>query len=311
MPFAVASYVDLDRGEDGTKLNALTERIVGDLPRGWRQIAAISQHVREHHSLNMATRVPADCDDAVEWFLFEAKAGPDYLFASATVELLRRAGYHARLASGFYVQPARYDERTRVTPVLAEDVHFWAEVSPDDHNWLVVESTPGYATLEPPVGILEHLGRTLAACGSWARLHAVTLATAILLLLASVWQRRRLAYFGGWLWWWAGCRGSVRRHTLNTLWLLDQRSHLSRRRRRGHEPVERWLRRELPGNSSRPTASFCRLCQWALYGADRTCPLSMEQARHVCWQMRSAEKPFISMWRSTIDLRPREGAETL
>ena len=46
--------------------------------------------------------------------------------------------------SGFDVSPDHDDSMTRHTPVVAEDVHFWAEVMLPSGDWLVIEPTPGY-----------------------------------------------------------------------------------------------------------------------------------------------------------------------
>ena len=40
--------------------------------------------------------------DAVEYFLFESRRGPDYLFATSAAVLLRSLGYQTRVVSGLY-----------------------------------------------------------------------------------------------------------------------------------------------------------------------------------------------------------------
>src|SRR5205085_1957064 len=75
--------------------------------------------------------------------------GPDYQFAGAAAVLLRVLGYPTRLVSGFYAAPGRYDPQTGHTPVVQDDLHFWAEVRLPPGDWLVVEPAPGYEVLGP------------------------------------------------------------------------------------------------------------------------------------------------------------------
>ena len=98
------------------------------LPEGWGQVEAVIAALRSGYTHDRSATAPPACTDVVAEFLLRSRRGPDYLFASSAVVLLRSLGYPARAVSGLYAAPGRYDPRTRHTPVTGDDVHFWAEV---------------------------------------------------------------------------------------------------------------------------------------------------------------------------------------
>ena len=126
----------LPQGEDFDRVQELSERVVGDLPRGWPQIAAIEKHLRENYVLDRDSPASEDATSPVFEFLFESRRGPEYSFGSAATVMLRSLGYPARMVNGFYARPERYDERKKHTAVLAKDVHVWCEVCIGADTWL-------------------------------------------------------------------------------------------------------------------------------------------------------------------------------
>ena len=130
-----------------TGVAELARTWVAGLPQGWAQVEAVVSNLRRHcvHD-RLATAAPGSIDVVAD-FLLGSRRGPDYLFASAAVVMLRSLGYPARLVSGLYVAPDRYDPRTRHTPVTSEDVHIWAEVRLSNGHWIAVEPTPSYESL--------------------------------------------------------------------------------------------------------------------------------------------------------------------
>jgi transglutaminase-like putative cysteine protease len=113
------------------------------LPKGWRQIAAVVEHLRTEYIVDPTARVPEDCRDPLGHFLLHSRRGPDYQFATAAAVMLRVLGYSTRVVTGFYVSPEHYDPETQHTPVVQEDLHFWTEVMLPGNEWLVIEPTPG------------------------------------------------------------------------------------------------------------------------------------------------------------------------
>jgi hypothetical protein len=135
--------------------------------------------LRRHCTHARDDTAPADCSDIVAHFLFDSRRGPDYLFATAAVVLLRSQGYPARVVSGLYAAPERYDVRTRQTPVTREDVHFWAEVVFPGRTLVAIEPTPGYRLSGPSKPWSERLAGALRAAREWGKTHAATLVLAV------------------------------------------------------------------------------------------------------------------------------------
>ena len=148
-------YRQIDDGPSSLRVRALAERWVAVLPRGWPQVAEIVRRLRQDYRLDPAGRANGSSGHSVAEFLLETKQGPDYLFASAAVWLLRSLDYPARFVTGFYANPERYDARSGHAAVLPADVHCWAEISLDDGNWVSLEPTPGYQLLVPPLTLTE------------------------------------------------------------------------------------------------------------------------------------------------------------
>jgi protein-glutamine gamma-glutamyltransferase len=209
---------------------------------GWEQVKAIVSRLRSEYRHDRAARPPADCRNTVADFLFRSRGGPDYQFASSAVWLLRSQGYGARLVSGFYGRPSRYDARSQHTPVLAEDVHFWAEVSVGLNHWVPIEPTPEYELLSPPLTFAERVRKALSATCAFAGRNK----TAILLTLAGcAWllaRRRRVADCWSTLFWSFRPVSSHRERLRMTAALLESRFRRAGLRRPPGVPVSRWLR---------------------------------------------------------------------
>lgn len=148
-------YQQIDKGSSSLQVQDLAEQWVEGLPRGWPQIKKIVSKLREEYQFVPESRASGDTGHSVAEFLFEKKQGPDYLFASAAVWLLRALKYPARFVSGFYVSPARFDTRSDHATVLPEDAHCWVEVCIKSDIWISLEPTPGYDMLGPPMTLIE------------------------------------------------------------------------------------------------------------------------------------------------------------
>lgn len=173
-------------------VKALVESWVAGIPRGSKQIERVIDRIRSDHVLDPEARAGSECTHSVAEFLLETRRGPDYLFASSAVCALRSLGYAARLVSGFYADPRRYEARSDHTPVMASDVHVWAEVHAGFGHWMPVEPTPGYQLLEPRRGVARHVAR--AATVAWSLIVGHPFVSGALMLAAAalVWHRRFL-----------------------------------------------------------------------------------------------------------------------
>ncbi|MEE2641595.1 MAG: transglutaminase-like domain-containing protein [Planctomycetota bacterium] len=126
-----------------SRIRELADQLTRGISPGWRQVEAITNHLRLHFELAENQVPDPDCEDTVGWFL-EQGAGPSYLFATTAVQLLRAAGYQTRLASGFVVEKKDYVRKSGQSIVTHENYHMWPEVCFDSQHWIPVEPTPGY-----------------------------------------------------------------------------------------------------------------------------------------------------------------------
>lgn len=273
---------------DTTRVASLAAEWTRGVPVGWPQVEAIVDRLRENYTHDPEARVPAEVGDAVEHFLFESQRGSDYLFATSTAVLLRSVGYDTRVRSGFYADPERRSRKSQLTPVLAEDAHFWVEVRTQNgirsaENgetlpgvWVTVEPTPGYEVLYAPETLLGWLRRTSLACLGVIVGHPVVSSGAGLVFGIALASRRWLLD-GLLIGWWSVCSrtAEVRRLARLTLRLLEWRAWFYRRGRPSGASLGRW-------EALSSQADFVALASWALYGIDSAAPLSTPTARAVC-----------------------------
>jgi transglutaminase-like putative cysteine protease len=263
------------------RFTQLAQEWTRDVPRGWAQVAAVQERLRsEYRHVRQAT-VPEDRDDPLAWFLFDAKAGPDFLFACSASALLRCLGYPTRVVGGFYVAP-REGEPPGQMSVHADDMHFWCEVYVPGEEWVVVEATPGYTTLSARFELWAVLYSAATASVGWLRDHPLESGGVVLLAgLAVVWRRRLLA---GWHWlrWRLACRGSWRRCVLATLRLVEARAKLAGWARPAAWTPWRWYQRHLQPLLPE-AADFFRWCQHAAYDlSPQLAAEAQEEALQAC-----------------------------
>ncbi len=266
------------------ELSALAHRWADEEAPGWPRIAAVIGHLRRDYRLDGTVRVPEDCRDTLTHFLLRERAGPDYQFASAAAVLLRVLGYQTRLVSGFYVSPDHYDPLTLHTPVVEEDLHFWAEVRLPGGDWLELEPTPGYEVLRPGLSLLERLGLALSAVLVWTWEHWIEASLGLATLAALWWWRREFLDALAVRWFccfpgrtWQQC---VRR----AVWLLERRARWAGRARQPSQTAATWLR-GVTGLSCDPLPA---LAEWAAYGRNLEPPWPVDEVKSICRRVLDA-----------------------
>lgn len=172
-------------------MGQLAEQWAGHLPRDWSRVEAVVNQLRSDyvHDRNHTAIESGSGSNRIAQFVLHDKRGPDFLFASAASLMLRSLGYSTRLASGFYVDPSKYDAKRRHITVTTDDVHFWCEVYVGARTWIPIEPTPGYELLAPPLSLwarCELLARSLAA---WSVTHAFEL-SGIAIFVVTLWLLR-------------------------------------------------------------------------------------------------------------------------
>jgi transglutaminase-like putative cysteine protease len=292
-------------GDDPQSLRVaeLAASWVAGLPRGMPQVERVVERLRTLHEHDPAARVTGAGGHSVAEFLFESRRGPDYLFASAAVCMLRSLGYAARLVSGFHADPRRYDARADQTPVLPEDVHFWAEVTIGPDVWLPIEPTPGYALLEPPRSVRERL--LIAAEAALAAIARHPLASLAVVVAAVVLWRLRARVADAL----DGLCGRLRRRrgdrdeVLATLRLLERRCRRAGLARPPHVTPPGWLaavrERVAAGRGAEDSpgevGGFVRLADEALYAPSFRLPPGVDPRRIAdrlwSWDGLSAASP--------------------
>lgn len=121
------------------EVEALVTNVVGKTDSAPTAAARITAYFRATCEYELGIQVP-DGVDPIEYFLLEKPAAHCEYFATATVLMLRLAGFPARYVTGFVVQ-----ERNPVGEywvARSRDAHAWAEVFDPARGWITVESTP-------------------------------------------------------------------------------------------------------------------------------------------------------------------------
>ena len=283
---ALKNYLALPgAAELQTLLDQTADEWTAGQPRGWPQIYAILQRLRSDFT-HEPTPIPRGTaaagqgaqGDPLVAFLTTSRRGQSYHFASAAVLLWRSLGYPARLATGFYVNPERWNEETGHYHLLRDDLHFWPELLVDGKHWLALEATPGFGLM--PARWPWHLRcwHLLRAVWHGCMAHPgliAGLALSGLVLLRLRLHLLDLAATAWWRWWGAS---DPRTRVAATLAVLERRGRWSGLARPEGYSLWRWYGQTLPdrctsGPESDPVdRAFADLVNWALY-APATRPL--------------------------------------
>lgn len=120
------------------RISELSERITADAETPYDKAAAITNYLRENITYTTSVEPPPGGIQALEWFLFDLRAGFCNYSASAEVILLRAAGVPARLVAGF--AQGKYEPPDKYT-ILEKDAHAWPEVYFPGIGWVEFEPT--------------------------------------------------------------------------------------------------------------------------------------------------------------------------
>ena len=126
----------------------LAHRITEGKTNPYDQAAAIEAYLREYpYTLDLPP--PPAGQDAVSYFLFEARKGYCDYFASAMAVMLRSVGVPARVVSGYAT--GDYDFKTGLYLVKDSHAHTWTEVYFPGFGWIEFEPTSSRALRERPL----------------------------------------------------------------------------------------------------------------------------------------------------------------
>lgn len=248
------------------QIKKLAQTWTKDDKHDWSKVETIVNRLRSEYTLDPNVIVSDPTQSPVAEFLLRTKRGPDYQFATAAAMMLRSIGMSSRVVSGFYARPDRYETRSRHTPVLTEDVHFWTEAYLGAGTWTTIEPTPGYEILKPPPTLLD---RTIELAGFtlvWMQDHFVALLGVLFLAVMVYWSRFAIAD-AWWTWrWQAQEKSPLRSHVLATFDLVERRFRwCGIERPQGCTPG-RWINSlPLSFEDRDQLRRLCQLVDWAAF----------------------------------------------
>jgi transglutaminase-like putative cysteine protease len=251
---------------------------------GWAQINAIAARLRSGCFHDPSAVAPAEAPNIVEHFLLESRRGPDYLFASAYVNLLCSLGYDARVVSGFYASPKRYDARLDQTLVSESDVHFWSEVRLPDGTWIEIDPTPGYAVMGPSPRLGDRVYAVGLFLAEFAASNAILLGVAAALAVLTILARRRVDNaVSTFRWRWKTWSSPPERTlVMSTLRLIERRSLISGRPRPASRTMRSWYS-GLVDRTDDMFSSFIEVADWAAHAPnDSPAPRPISHVKDVC-----------------------------
>jgi transglutaminase-like putative cysteine protease len=120
---------------------ALAARITTGMTKPYEKLEAIQAELSRRCKYDLEAPFQPDNRDAVDFFLFDSKAGSCDQFASAFVVLARLNGIPARLVTGY--ASGDYNPFTGYYEILAEHAHAWTEVYFPNYGWVAFDPTPG------------------------------------------------------------------------------------------------------------------------------------------------------------------------
>lgn len=146
----------------------LAERITADAPTTYDAVVAVETWLRENTRYDLDVPPDPPGVDAVDFFLFERRAGFCEHIASSMAILLRAVGIPTRLVTGF--GPGDRNPFTGYWDVRASDAHAWVEVLYPGAGWISYDPTFGVPVADPGISgrfiapeVLRAIGRFFSA----------------------------------------------------------------------------------------------------------------------------------------------------
>ncbi len=229
-----------ERWAPAASVAATARAWAGDLPSGRAQIEAITARLQTAFTLDKESSVPSADSDPLVHFL-HVQRGPSYLFATTAAVMLRSLGYRTRLVAGIYLDASDFAVHEDAHIAMAENLHWWFQVSDRYGQWFSFEATPGY---QPPItdaSLWEHLSARIVAWQRWLYAHRWSLLMSLAGLFILMGFRRSVA---DWLYTrWYTIVGFFwqRNRCCWAFWLLERRASLAGLPRPKHQTPKRWF----------------------------------------------------------------------
>ena len=160
------------------RIAELAEVITAGKKSEYDKVNAISEYLKTEYPYDLNVGKQGDGENAVEFFLFNAKRGYCEHFASAMAVMCRTVGIPARVATGF--DSGDYNALTGYYEVRGRDAHAWVEAYFPVFGWIPFDPTPGWSDPHFLQGrnntwsgftLIKGIGRVLSHVfpASWAR----------------------------------------------------------------------------------------------------------------------------------------------
>lgn len=121
------------------RIRTLAQDVTKNATNPYDKAVAIEEYLRGYEESFHIEAPPLNAD-AVDYFLFEQKAGYSDYFSSAMAVLLRAVGVPARLATGY--STGVWDKVSSSFTVRQSDAHSWPEVYFPSYGWITFEPSP-------------------------------------------------------------------------------------------------------------------------------------------------------------------------
>lgn len=120
------------------RIRELARELTSGIPGYYDRVMTILYHLKENYYYSLKPGVAAD-GNQLNHFLFENKRGYCSYFAFSMALLCRSLGIPARVAVGFFIDPA--SAVMGVYPVRADMAHAWVEVFFGPYGWIEFDPT--------------------------------------------------------------------------------------------------------------------------------------------------------------------------
>jgi protein-glutamine gamma-glutamyltransferase len=178
------------------RVRDLAARITAGETNTFDKITALEDYLRDNYRYTLDSPVPPPGRDAVDHFLFDARAGFCEQFASATTIMLRSLGIPSRVATGY--TPGGRNPFTGLYEVRASDAHAWVEAWFPRYGWYdfdptfaVPPSVQPSSDLVPLTAAVRWLGAHASELPRGLLLRGLAIVGAGLVLVAAAWTALR------------------------------------------------------------------------------------------------------------------------
>lgn len=182
------------------KIQTLANQWTIESAQGWDQVQAIVNKIRDSYRVDNTRILDEETEDTVSSFLDQG-GGPTYMFATTAIQVLRAAGYEARLASGFVVRKRDFVRTANQSIVSSENFHVWPEVRIDGSHWIPVEPTPGYPIPISHQSAWKKLTSSMSLALGWLMRHPLSAIVTLMSLTFLFRRRKTILSFCFWFIW--------------------------------------------------------------------------------------------------------------